>query len=340
MLLNISCSRQITEPIENQYVPSDNVSPGSRDYVWTADTIFTQNGDMLFLDRIWGSSPNDIWAVGSGDSSDHLIWHYNGTKWTTDYVHRTLSSIDALFGLSANDVWIGDDEGDIWHYIGGWNKVAKLAPPGFDRYVLVMDIWGTNPNDIYAAGWATKSDGYFRASLWKYNGTKWDSMEVPEMRLGFSQIRIQHETGKMLLAGYCSDEPWTYYLFTRDQSGLKKLYEGSTYTQLVTLNDKVLIGMERKMYYFDGQQLKFWRDFSGIFPYNHFFARSTKDIISASPEGIIHWNGTDVKLLYKGAYNYGTAAVFDKDFFILSRDTYLSSGTGYNIIIHGKLKDN
>ena len=159
------------------------------------------------------------------------------------------------------------------------------------------------------------------------------------MKLSFAQGSIQSQTGKMLLTGYCSDEPMIYYLFTKDQSGLKKLYEGSTYTQLVTLDGKVLIGMERKMYYFDGQQLKFWRDFSGIFPYNHFFARSTKDIISASPEGIIHWNGTDVQLLYKSAYNYGNAALFDKDIFILCRDTYLSTGTGYNIIIHGHLKN-
>jgi hypothetical protein len=244
-----------------------------------------------------------------------------------------------MFGISANDVWIGDNEGNMWHYTGSWNKVAKLAPPGFDRYVLVMDMWGSNPSEIYAAGAASRNDGYYRASLWKYNGARWDSIALPEMKLSFAQGIIQSQTGKMLLTGYCSDDPWTYYLFTRDQSGLKKLYEGSTYTQLVTLDNKVLIGMERKMYYFDGQQLKFWRDFSGIFPYNHFFARSTKDIISASPEGIIHWNGTDVKLLYKGAYNYGTAALFDKDIFILSRDTYLSTGTGYNIIIHGKLKD-
>ncbi len=33
---------------------------GSRDYIWTVDTINYPNS----ITRIWGSSPSDVWAVG------------------------------------------------------------------------------------------------------------------------------------------------------------------------------------------------------------------------------------------------------------------------------------
>ena len=49
-------------------VGPENIQPGRRDYTWTVDTLTVPNGDLFYLFSLWGSSPTDIWAVGSGST--------------------------------------------------------------------------------------------------------------------------------------------------------------------------------------------------------------------------------------------------------------------------------
>jgi len=73
IVLSISCKKHPVEP-KNTEIP-DTSSPGRRDYVWTADTL---PKDVYSLFSLWGSSHNDVWAVGYGSSFDLGIWHYDG----------------------------------------------------------------------------------------------------------------------------------------------------------------------------------------------------------------------------------------------------------------------
>lgn len=47
--------------------PKDEIEPGRRDYVWEVDTLEIP---FTYLHRIWGSSPNDVWAIGPGGDLD------------------------------------------------------------------------------------------------------------------------------------------------------------------------------------------------------------------------------------------------------------------------------
>jgi len=54
------------------------------------------------LAAIWGSSPTDIWVVGS----DATVHHYDGAQWQS----RSNSN---LAGHNLTGVW-GDNNGGIW----------------------------------------------------------------------------------------------------------------------------------------------------------------------------------------------------------------------------------
>jgi len=341
LLLNISCKKSLNGPVENTMLPDENVIPGSRNYTWTIDTIKTDISDVLVVTNIWGSSPNDIWAVGFADMSSIEIWHYDGKTWQTDSVHRKLASIYAIYGFSSNDIWIGDSEGNMWHYTNSWQQITCIHPIQYSYGFTIVSIWGNSPNSLYATGYEQNGVTYTRASIWKYNGLTWDSLQVPELPLAFDYIQVHSVTGDIYLTGYSYSEAkgLINYAYVKDKDSYKKLDETTDILSLVSVGDKLFYNIGRKLYYYQGGKLQLWKDFSAFFPYNHFFARSSKDIFSASPDGILHYNGSDVALLFRGNYKFGNAAIFDKDIFIIANDNIRPNASGANLIIHGKLID-
>ncbi len=112
----------------NDPVVEENVEPGSRNYEWTIDTLKIP---FNILTRIWGSSPADVWATGGGGGMDKTIWHFDGTKWSTDYISRPIVPT-SIFGFGTDDVWLGGNQGLIWHYNGSiWSQHTKFEIPGY-----------------------------------------------------------------------------------------------------------------------------------------------------------------------------------------------------------------
>ena len=74
----------------NTTEPTDELKPGRRDYTWAVDTVKIP---FNYLRRFWGSSPNDVWAVGSGGGLDQTIWHFDGNGWS----ERKLNEINTEF---------------------------------------------------------------------------------------------------------------------------------------------------------------------------------------------------------------------------------------------------
>jgi hypothetical protein len=159
-----SCKDDIVIPPEEK--------PGSRNYEWALDTLKLKNYDFLFLTRMWANTPNDVWAIGTGDVSRNLIWHFDGNRWSTDSIPRGMSPT-GIFGFGSNNVWLGTAEGAFWFFNGSnWSEISKHSITGYDR-VYIEKIWGTAPNNIFATGFAENtSTSDFKAILIKFNGTK------------------------------------------------------------------------------------------------------------------------------------------------------------------------
>ncbi|HEY1814393.1 MAG TPA: hypothetical protein VGG74_18705 [Kofleriaceae bacterium] len=73
---------------------------------------------------IWGSSPTDVFAAGSGG----VIRHYDGTGWSDPMDTQTSVDLDGLWGNGSDDVFAVGDNGTLLHYHAQlW---SSIEPPG------------------------------------------------------------------------------------------------------------------------------------------------------------------------------------------------------------------
>ena len=99
---------------------------------------------------VWGSSANDVFAVG-GDEG--IILHYNGTAWT-EMASPASDGLYEVWGSSTNDVFaVGVSISTravyyiIYHYDGtAW---TEMASPTSDP---LYGVWGSSGNDVFVVG--------------------------------------------------------------------------------------------------------------------------------------------------------------------------------------------
>lgn len=159
-------------------------------------------GAVGSLNAIWGSSADDVWAVGPGGN----VAHFDGQSWSVVDVGLKdvdASSLFAVTGTGPTDVWAVGRLGMVAHYDGvSWttgptagvvdlNSVWEPAPGdlwavgatgALQRYTTARGwtvsgvgdqalngVWGTSDSDVW-----TSSSG----NLWHWNGTKWSPTSI------------------------------------------------------------------------------------------------------------------------------------------------------------------
>lgn len=138
-------------------------------------------------------SANDIWAVGSTNSSSFyayngynnsqaspLVEHWDGNKWSITPVPNLPPNavLNAITAIAPDNVWaVGttlqkNDQGAfIAHWDGHqWNIAQKLAEAGY-----LGSISASGANDIWAAGFA---------SVEHWDGTNWNRVDLPANKDG------------------------------------------------------------------------------------------------------------------------------------------------------------
>ncbi|MFZ5947772.1 MAG: hypothetical protein ACOYU5_07365 [Stygiobacter sp.] len=327
VLTSLSCKHS-TEP---------EPQPGRRDYTWTVDTIKIP---FNYLEKIWGDSPDNVWAVGSGGSSKTSIWKYNGTKWSTDNVARNILP-NGIWGFGKNIVWAAGNEGRIWTYNGvDWKQSIWFTKQNWD--VGFEEIWGDSPNSIFAVGYADSANTR-HAEILKWDGKIWQEVPIPNFNTyDFIKIRrAANQQGNYFLLGWGekSNGGDLLALFEFDGKNIWKIYENDfnsqTWSDVQRIGNNLLFNIGNRICkYIDGEFKTFFE--IDINKYNHaFWGRNEKDIFISMKDGIAHYNGNDIQYLYKytGSEAAFSAAVLPKDIFILTNDFNNYS----NIIIRGKL---
>jgi len=92
---------------------------------------------------IWGSSADDVYAVGTlGD-----LYHWTGGEWRYE-VTDTGATLTGVWGSGPGDVYVSVNSNVILHSTGDgeWEHDVLDAGLTFDA------IWGAGPNDVYAVG--------------------------------------------------------------------------------------------------------------------------------------------------------------------------------------------
>ena len=108
------------------------------------------------LNDVWGTSGNDVFAVGYTNSWDPEIYHYNGTAWSKmtlpDDANVKLygvwgSDSSNVFAVGEKNPLLPGSTNQILHYDGNsWS----LMDPGTEK--SLAGVWGSSRNDIFAVG--------------------------------------------------------------------------------------------------------------------------------------------------------------------------------------------
>lgn len=114
------------------------------------------------LRGVWGSSANNVFAVGDGG----VVLRYDGAAWTR-MATGTTAQLNRVWGSSATNVYAATSTGRLLRYNGtAWSLVAGVQAPG-----ALWSVWGSSASDVYAVG-----DG---GIVFRYNGTSWQRVRLP-----------------------------------------------------------------------------------------------------------------------------------------------------------------
>lgn len=108
----------------------------------------------------WGTSEQDVWAVGDGGTR----LHYDGassTVWRAE--PGSFYVFNAVWGASSSDVFAVGTAGTIYH----WNGAA-WSPMASGTTAWLWDVWGTSGSDVYAVG--------VGGLILHYDGAAWSPM--------------------------------------------------------------------------------------------------------------------------------------------------------------------
>ncbi|MEW6195789.1 MAG: hypothetical protein AB1521_11600 [Bacteroidota bacterium] len=327
ILIN-SCTDSITD---------SEPSPGRRDYVWTADTL-NAGFETLYLMRIWGSSPEDVWAIASSSWSATTIWHYNGVQWHCDSIPRFVQPA-ALFGYSSNEVWLGNINSTIWRYDGAqWLRFGEYKVEGYS-FTAIEDFGGLSRDNLYAVGYTELLNANkWKAILMHYNGRSWGFINVPETKAAFETIAVEDKNGVVVMSGTIYDPSgFVPKVYCWDGNELLDLpYTGPGYTFVTKVGNEIFVSVGSRIYKYNNKQLVLWKDNTGTNIYGRLWCgRSRNDFFIEGSNGIYHYNGTDYVKLFETNFSVDRGMIFEKDVFFIAYNHW----TGKNIIIHGKLKD-
>jgi hypothetical protein len=107
------------------------------------------------LSGVWGSSDDDVFAVGTGGT----IVHYDGTSWSSQ-ASGTTEELNAVWGTAGDDVFAVGSDGTILHYNGAvWSAMVSGVKES------LTGVYGLGPNAIMAVG----SNG----TILTYDGAAW-----------------------------------------------------------------------------------------------------------------------------------------------------------------------
>ena len=282
--------------------------PGRRNYVWTLDTLKTP---FNYFTGLWGSSPSDVWTVGGGGDPDNRLWHFDGTKWSVYNKEQIICAGNALIGFSKDNVWMVGEEGRIWHFDGNmWEENFVYVQN--DGFANIMDVWGSNSNDIYAVGDINlASVKEQRGFILHYDGKQWREYFKANYISQFNSVLGDNEnvfiTGIRLVF-----KPDNFivvdsaYISRITSNNLQKIYKvaADLPMSLAQIGNKINFVIDQSLYRYSFGGMEHVMDFTGYNFASCVYGRSYNDLFIKMFDGVGHYNGTDIVYLYKFNTNF------------------------------------
>jgi hypothetical protein len=114
---------------------------------------------------IWGSGPDDVWAVGGGSA----FAHFDGSSWQkVDPPLGLLISYFDVWGVGTRQVWAAGTVGTIVYSDGAaWSRLASGTT------ATITNLWASAPDDV----WVIAAGG-----VRKWNGQAWTQLSTSGTR--------------------------------------------------------------------------------------------------------------------------------------------------------------
>ncbi len=167
---------------------------------WVREPSVGLPGRELY--ELWGSSAQDVFAVGNGGA----VLHFDGKGWIEQPTPPSTGNLMAVWGVSSDEVYAAGERGSLIRYDGGrWSTVETgtsetltgvwaasereiwtVSATGVRRFdgvrwspMLSLDaqaegrswIAGTGPSDVWVSGGR-------EGMVWRYDGARWTTMLV------------------------------------------------------------------------------------------------------------------------------------------------------------------
>ncbi len=134
---------------------------GTDAYQWNGST-WTTHSVSFANNAVFSLAPNDTWSVG------FRAKHWNGTAWTETPLPSGVSSLYAVWGAAANDVWAAGLSGTVVHWDGtAWKKIGDVGVN------TLYSAWGSGKDDVYFVG------DFGLVAHW--NGVTLERLTLPEV---------------------------------------------------------------------------------------------------------------------------------------------------------------
>ncbi len=131
-----------------------SIFPGVSDAAWQWHSPLPEQET---LNSIWGSSEDDLFAVGNAGR----IFHHEGDHWKK-MTSGTSSQLESVWGSSESNVFAVGYHGTILHYDGSvWTEMSSPTSNSLSC------VWGSAENDVFAVGFGT---------ILHYDGNAWTAM--------------------------------------------------------------------------------------------------------------------------------------------------------------------
>ncbi len=106
-----------------------------------------ESGTSITLESVWGSGPNDVYAAGWGGEATGLVIHYDGTRWSS-VLNFEDADLHSVWGSGPNDVYVDSSDANIPYHFNGtrWRAID------YGVEIHTYGIGGSGPDDVHIGG--------------------------------------------------------------------------------------------------------------------------------------------------------------------------------------------
>ncbi len=170
-----------------------------------------------YLRGVWGSAPDDVWAVGG--VLDTVVLRYDGGAWTKTPTGDlpTVGPLAAVWGDGPSEI-VAVGNGAILGFDGqDWSQMETT--PIIDSFLMIFEnAWGTSIDDLFVVG---QHGLTFEGVLLHYGGQAWEQPDLGPAAVG-SSLRGVHGSGP--------DDVWV--VGERDGAGVVIRFDGSAWSEV------------------------------------------------------------------------------------------------------------